>query len=128
MHLAHLVGAFLGFVHSSVASPQSVELAVVPNNYHIRVTQWQAGCEGTKCTFKCYVQAPPNKDGQVKLPGFKARCSGQATGLFDDCQLVSASNPVDVAVSLVPQRQPSQGHAVVSKKMGVSFSFTDDNG
>ena len=126
MYLFTLLPAILGLASASPANVETSQLDVVPEPYHWRVTHWQACCSNNACTYKCYVQAPANKDRAI--PAFKAKCSARADGLFNTCDVLSSSESVVVQASLVPLKQPSGGPGIVSKKMGVSLSFVDGDG
>lgn len=127
MHFITLAVAFFGLASASIVTPDSVGSPVIPSNYHWRVTKWEAGCSGSICKYSCHIQAPPRKDGGIKLPGFKARCSAKATGFFSACHILSSTDSADVAAMLVPTKH-ANGPGVVSEKMGVSLSFKNANG
>lgn len=121
--------ALLGLVSAAPMDVEPFELAVTQGNYRWRVTQWQACCSSTACTYKCYVQAPLYNVSGVVIPSFKAKCNGRATKHFVNCQVLSSSDPVALQASLVPLKQPgSGGNGIVSKTMGLSLSFEDKNG
>lgn len=129
LFLATALAALLGIVSAVPTDIEPLELAVTQGNYRWRVTQWQACCSSTACTYKCYVQAPLYNVSGVVIPSFKAKCNGRATKHFANCQVLSSSDTVQLQASLVPLKQPgSGGNGIVSKTMGLSLSFEDKNG
>lgn len=132
MLISSLIAAvtIFGLTSASPVEVETTELSVVPSStYRWRVTQWQACCSSTACTYKCYVQAPAFNQSGIVIPAFKAKCTGRATAHFNKCQMLDSTEPAVVEASLVPLKHPgSVGNGVVSKTMALSLSFVNEYG
>lgn len=77
------------FAAGAIAAPLNARQADIPSGWNWHVSNWEAGCAQSGCTYNFNITVP-TVDGQIA--GVKAYCNGGETSDFTACQIIDGVN------------------------------------